>query len=258
MRLAFTDRGAGPVVVLLHGFPLSRAMWDRQVEALSANYRVIAPDLRGHGESPAPDGAYTMESMADDVVDLLDGLGIEDPVVLGGLSMGGYVSLALTLKNPARVRGLMLLDTKAEADSTEAAEGREKSAKAVLEAGNPGSVVEAMVPKLFAEATIKKNPALVESFRTLMNKTPAAGVAGALRGMAVRPEQTGRLGEIKIPTLVIVGEHDAITPPDGARRMADALPAGKIEVIPGAGHLAPCENPEAVNAAILKFLSGLG
>lgn len=258
MRLAFTDQGAGPVVVLLHGFPLSRAMWTEQVKALSASHRVIAPDLRGHGESPAPDGAYTMESMADDVVELLDGLGINDSVALGGLSMGGYVSLALALKYPDRVRALMLLDTKAEADSPEAADAREKSAREVLEAGNPGSVVEAMVPKLFAEATIKGNPALVDSFRSLMNKTPAAGVAGALRGMAVRPDQTGRLGEIKVPSLVIVGEHDAITPPEGARNMAAALPASQFEVIPGAGHLSPRENPEAVNAVILKFLSGLG
>jgi len=258
MRLAFTDRGIGPVVVPLHGFPLSRVMWARQIEALSASYRVIAPDLRGHGESPVPDGVYTMESMADDVVELLDRLGIDDPVALGGLSMGGYVALALALKHPNRVRALMLLDTKAEADSPEAAEGREKSAKAVLEAGHPGSVVEAMIPKLFAEATIKENPGLVDSFRALMEKTSAAGVAGALRGMAVRPDQTGRLGEIQVPSLVIVGEHDAITPPEGARAMAEALPESRFEVIPGAGHLAPCENPEAVNAVILKFLGGLG
>ncbi len=257
MRLAHTDQGSGPVVVLLHGFPLSRAMWSEQIKALSGSRRVIAPDLRGHGESPAPDGVYTMESMADDVVELLDGLGINGPVALGGLSMGGYVTLALALKYPDRVRGVMLLDTRSEGDSAEAAEGREKSARAVLEAGHPGSVVEAMVPKLFAEATIKEKPDLVASFRTLMEKTPAQGVAGALRAMAVRPDQTGRLGEIRVPSLVVVGEHDVITPPEGGRRMAEALPAGRFEIIPGAGHLSPCENPEAVNAVILKFLSGL-
>lgn len=258
MRLAFTDQGAGPVVVLLHGFPLNRSMWDNQVQALSGSYRVIAPDLRGHGESPAPDGVYQMESMADDVVELLDGLGIEDQVALGGLSMGGYVALALTLKYPKRVRGLMLLDTRAEADSAEAAEGREESAKAIHEAGTASSVVEGMVAKLFAESTLKENRGLVETFRSLMLETPAAGVIGALRGMAVRPDQTGRLGEIKVPSLVVVGEHDVITPPEGARRMADALPSSQFEIVPGAGHLSPCENPEAVNAAILKFLSGLG
>lgn len=258
MRLAFTDRGTGPVVVLLHGFPLNRSMWDNQVQALQGSYRVIAPDLRGHGESPAPDGVYEMESMAAEVVELLDGLEVKEPVALGGLSMGGYVALALTLKYPDRVRGLMLLDTKSEADSAEAAEGREASAKAIVEAGTASSVVEGMVPKLFAESTLKDNRELVERFRALMLDTPAAGVIGALRGMAVRPDQTGRLGEIKIPSLVIAGEHDAVTPPEGARRMAQALPSSQFEIIAGAGHLSPCENPEAVNAAILKFLSGLG
>lgn len=258
MRLAFTDRGAGPVVVLLHGFPLNRSMWDNQIQALEGSCRVIAPDLRGHGESQAPDGVYTMESMADDVVELLDGLEVKEPVVLGGHSMGGYVALALALKYPDRARGLMLVDTRSGADSAEAAEKREASAKAILEAGTASSVVEGLVAPLFAEATLKENRDLVERFRALMLETPAAGVIGALRGMAVRPDQTGRLGEIQVPSLVIVGEHDALTPPDGARRMADALPSSQFEIIPGAGHLAPNENPEAVNAAILKFLSGLG
>lgn len=257
MRLAYTDQGAGPVVVLLHGFPLSRAMWAEQIKALSGSYRVIAPDLRGHGESPAPEGAYTMEAMADDVVELLDDLGVTEPVALGGLSMGGYVTLALALKHPDRVRAVMLLDTRAEGDSAEAAAGREKSAKAVLEAGHPGSVVESMIPKLFAEPTINEKPDLVASFRTQMEKTPAQGVAGALRGMAARPDQTGRLGEIRVPSLVVVGEHDAITPPEVGRSMADALPASRFEIIPGAGHLSPSENSEAVNAVILKFLSGV-
>lgn len=255
--MAFTDQGAGPVVVLLHGFPLNRAMWAEQVKALSASYRVIAPDLRGHGESPAPNGVYTMESMADDVVELLDELGINEPVALGGLSMGGYVTLALVLKYPERIRAVMLLDTRCTADAPQAAADREKFAQTVLDDGHPTAAVEAIVPKLFARATIEKNPGLVGMLEERMEKTPAAGVAGALRGMAIRPDQTGRLGEIKAPTLVIVGEHDAITPPDGARAMADALPASRYVLIPDAGHLTPCENPAAVNEALLAFLSGL-
>lgn len=137
MLLAFTEQGSGPVVVLLHGFPLNRVMWAEQIQTLSAAHRVIAPDLRGHGDSPAPDAVYTMDSMADDVVELLDGLGVAEPVVVGGLSMGGYVALAMALKHPCRLRGLMLIDTRAAADAPEAAKGREVTAQAVLKAGHP-------------------------------------------------------------------------------------------------------------------------
>ena len=135
MRLAYTDTRTPPVVVLLHGFPLSREMWVEQLRALGSTYRVIAPDLRGHGESEAPKGAYTMDEMADDVVELLDHLGADGPVVLGGLSMGGYVALSLVLRHPRRVAGLMLFDTRAAADTAEAAKVREETAQAGAQGG---------------------------------------------------------------------------------------------------------------------------
>lgn len=124
MRLAFLDEGPGPAVVLLHGFPLSGAMWKEQLDGIGSTYRLIVPDLRGHGDSPAPDGVYTMDEMADDVIELLDTLSLDDPVVVGGLSMGGYVALSLAVRYPARIRGLMLMDTRAGADSPEAAQKR--------------------------------------------------------------------------------------------------------------------------------------
>ncbi|APW63844.1 alpha/beta fold hydrolase [Paludisphaera borealis] len=257
MLLAFTEQGSGPVVVLLHGFPLSRVMWAEQLKTLSESYRVIAPDLRGHGESPAPDAAYTMDLMADDVVELLDGLGVSEPVVVGGLSMGGYVALAMALKHPGRVRALMLIDTKAAADSPEAAQTREETAQAVLKAGNSGEVVAAMIPKLFGKSTLARHPDRVEPLKAEMEKTSASGVAGALRGMAIRPDRREQLAEIAVPTLVIVGEDDVIAPPAEARAMAEALPNGRLEVVSDAGHLAPYENPDAVDQAILGFLQGL-
>lgn len=257
MLLAFTEQGSGPVVVLLHGFPLSRVMWAEQVRTLSASHRVIAPDLRGHGDSPAPDAVYSMDAMADDVVELLDGLGVVEPVVVGGLSMGGYVALALALKHPDRLRALMLIDTRAVADSPEAAKGREESARAVLQAGGPHAVVEAMIPKLFGKSTLARHPDRVESMRAEMEKTSASGVAGALRGMAIRPDRRGDLAGITVPTLVVVGEEDVIAPPDEARAMADALPDGRLEVIPAVGHLSPVEDPRAFDEVVLRFLQGL-
>ncbi|AMV36873.1 alpha/beta fold hydrolase [Planctomyces sp. SH-PL62] len=254
MLLAYNDEGTGPVVVLLHGFPLSRAMWAEQVRALSPSFRAITPDLRGHGESPAPDAVYTMDQMAEDVVEMLDGLGVTEPVAMGGLSMGGYVALALVLKHPERVRALILADTRAAADTLDAARLREESARGVLQAGHPGAIVEAMLPRLFAESTIRDRPALVSPIRAMMEATSASGVAGALRGMAARPDRREDLRTITVPTLVVVGEKDAISPPDEARAIVEALPDARLAEIPEAGHLSPVENPEAFNAAILDFL----
>lgn len=254
MRLAYSDEGTGPVVVLLHGFPLNRTMWEAQIRALTPEYRVIAPDLRGHGESPAPDGVYTMEAMADDVAETLDGLGIAGPVVVGGLSMGGYVALALALNHPLRVAALILADTRAAADTAEAAARREETAQAVLRTGDVGAVVDAMLPRLFSQATFRDRPALVPPIKAVMEGTPPPGVVGALRGMACRADRRARLEEISCPVLVAVGEDDAITPRDEMKAMADALAGSRFVAVPGAGHLAPYEKPDAFNSALLDFL----
>jgi pimeloyl-ACP methyl ester carboxylesterase len=257
MKLAHAERGTGPVVVLLHGFPLSRALYEHQLNALGSVYRVIAPDLRGHGDSPSPDGAYTMDEMADDVIELLDGLGIDQPVVLGGLSMGGYVALSLVRRYPRRVRGLILIDTRAAADTPEAARTREETARAVLQAGHAGSIIETMIPRLFGKTTLERHPERVGPMLAVMERTSAKGVAGALRGMAIRPDRRAELRSITVPTLVLVGEDDVISPPSEAREIAKTLPDARLQVIPSAGHLAPYENPSAVNDAIRRFLNSL-
>jgi len=257
MRLAYTDQGPGPAVVLLHGFPLGREMWKEQTVGIGSIYKVIAPDLRGHGDSPAPEGDYTIDEMADDVIELLDRLGLDEPVVLGGLSMGGYVALSLMARYPRRFRALMLMDTRAAADTPEAAANREGSAQAVLTAGHSGPVVAAMLPRLFARITLEERPERVTPLRELMERNSARGVVGALRAMARRPDRRDALAGIRVPTLVIVGEEDAITPPAEAQALADAIPGARLEVIPASGHLAPYENPAVANAVILRFLDGL-
>jgi 3-oxoadipate enol-lactonase len=256
MKLPFDDRGTGPVVVLLHGFPFDRTMWSAQADALSAHFRVIVPDLRGHGQAKAPSGVYTMDLMADDVIETLDHLGVRD-VVLGGLSMGGYVALSAILRHPDHFRALMLMDTRAGADSPEAAQGRLSTATKVEAEGNVSAVVEGMIPKLFAPTTFSAKPALVASTRSMMMRTPPETVASALRGMAARPDRTEDLPAITYPSLVLVGEHDAITPPDAAKAMDAALPDSRLEIIAGAGHLAPMERPAEVNQALLTFLHAL-
>jgi 3-oxoadipate enol-lactonase len=257
MRLAYSDEGTGRPVVLLHGFPLSRAMWHEQISGIGPSYRVIAPDLRGHGESPAPEGVYTMDAMADDVIELLDELNIVEPTVLGGLSMGGYVAFSLIARYPNRVRGLILMDTRASADMAAVAQDREASARAVLDANSAHPVIAKMLPRLFGKATLDGHPERAEPLRALMEQCPPRGIAGALRGMALRPDRRPMLAEIAVPTLVLVGEEDVITPPDEVRAMALAIPNSELVVVPQAGHLAPYENPAAANKAILQFVKSL-
>jgi 3-oxoadipate enol-lactonase len=257
MDLAYADEGPGPVVVLLHGFPLSKAMWEEQLSGIGSIYRVIAPDLRGFGESSVPEGVYTMDAMADDVVELLETLEIMGPVVVGGLSMGGYVALSLVARYPTRVKALILMDTRAGADTPEAAQGREATAKTVLAADSAAPVVEAMLPRIFCKMTLEQRPERVEPMKAVMEQTAPQGIAGALRGMASRPDRRGDLRKIAVPTLVMVGEEDILTPPAESQAMAEAIPNARLEVIPQAGHMAPYENPAAANAAILRFLKGL-
>jgi len=255
MLLAYDDYGPGPVVVLLHGFPLNRSMWAEQVSEIGSMYRVIAPDLRGHGETAAPEGVYTIDDMADDVVELLDALQLWEPIVLGGLSMGGYVALSLVTRFPERVRALMLLDTRATSDSPEAAANREQLARKTESTGSTEPVIAAFLPKLLGEAKREGHPERVAAVREMMKRTPTRALAGALRGMAIRPDRSSELSQIKVPTLVLVGADDGITPPEEMRSLADQLPRARFVIIPDAGHLAPMENADATNKEILAFLS---
>ncbi|MHC4399831.1 MAG: alpha/beta fold hydrolase [Planctomycetota bacterium] len=257
IELATVDRGAGLPLVLVHGFPLDHAMWDAQIEELSGYCRVIAPDLRGFGRSGVTEGKVTMGRFADDVDALLNALGIDEPVVFCGLSMGGYVAWQFWHKYPSRTRGLVLCDTRAGADTPAAAAGRLKTAGEVMRDGLD-ALAESMLPKLLAPTTLAENAELVESLRRVMLATDRRGAAAAARGMAERPDFTPRLPEIASPALVLVGELDAISTPGEMRSVAEAIPGARYVEIPAAGHMAPLENPAPVNAAIRAFLASLG
>lgn len=252
VRIHFEVHGDGPPVVLVHGYPLSGRLWDGVIPLLSPNYRVIVPDLRGMGRSEASDVA-TMDDYADDLRAVLAAADESRPVVLVGMSMGGYVSLAFCRRHRDRVRGLAMVDSRAGADSVEAAEGRHRTAERVLREGSV-FVADEMVGKLFASGA----PAdLRERWRARMASTSPRGVAAALRAMAGRPDSEPLLRELNLPLLVVVGAEDAITPVEGARAMAQ-LGAGTLEIIPGAGHMAPAEKPEIVAGALRRFLEEIG
>lgn len=251
--LAWDDVGHGIPVVLLHAFPLNRSMWARQREELSSRYRVIAPDLRGHGESSLPEEDSTMERLAEDVSGLLDELGLER-VVLGGLSMGGYVSLAFYRCYAERVLALILADTRAGADSEEGRRGRAELA-AVAEGLGSAAVAERTLPKLLGASTQQRNPQLVETVRDIIRTTSPQGIVRALRGMAARPDSNELLAKISCPTLILVGEEDTLTPPAESEAMARAIPGARLGKLTGAGHLSNLEQPIQFDSLLFDFLT---
>jgi pimeloyl-ACP methyl ester carboxylesterase len=229
-------------------------MWDEQAEKLSDHYRVIAPDLRGFGSSQRSD-AFTIESLADDTHLFLEQLAAT-PCVLAGLSMGGYIALAYARKYPNDLRGLILIDTKAAGDTPQQKEGRAKMIELARTSGAT-AVAEQMLPKLLGAGTVENRPEVVKSVRRMAEACSAQTIEYALRAMRDRPDRTAELPDIKVPTLVIVGDADAITPPDIAESMHKAIHGSTLEIIRGAGHMSPMEQPEQVNRAIERFMAEL-
>ncbi len=255
IELAYEVAGTGSPVVLLHGFPFNRTLWREQLEALSERYRVITIDLRGHGETAATPAPATMEEMAGDVAALLDELRIAR-IVLGGLSMGGYVALAFYRLFPERVRALILADTRPQADTEQARLTREETAVRALSHGMH-TIADAMLPKLLAPSTQDERPEVVARVREMIMNTDPQGAASALRGMAVRSDQTELLREINCPTLIIVGNLDLITSPADAELMNREIRGSRLEVIAGAGHVSNIERPAEFNRALENFLRAL-
>ncbi len=253
IQLAYEDTGLGLPVVLLHGYPFNRSLWTEQVSALSNSYRVITPDLRGLGESEATPGAATMNRMAQDVAALLDHLEISR-VVVGGLSMGGYVALAFYKEFRSRVRALVLADTRPQADTEDGKQTRFQQAEKALAAGMAG-IADSMLPKLLTPETVSKHPEIVKRVRDMMLKTKPEGAAGALLGMAEREDQTPLLAQITCPTLILVGREDPITPPADSEKMHREIAGSRLVVIDNASHVSNLERTEQFNDELVRFLN---
>ncbi len=252
VNLAVDVRGEGPVVLFIHGYPLDRTIWEPQVAALEG-WRRIAPDLRGMGLSDAPDLGYSMATYAADLAALLDTLGA-DRAVLCGLSMGGYIAFEFLRCWRERVAGLVLIDTRAEADSADGKRSRDEAA-ALAREGGAAAIAETMLPKVLASSAPTE---LVERTRQLMSAAPVSGIVGALTAMRDRADSTPLLGSlVGIPALVMVGSEDRLTPPARASAMASAIPDARLIVVAGAAHLPTLEQPSVVTDALRAFLSGL-
>lgn len=243
------EAGDGPVAIFVHGFPLDGSMWLDQVAALASERRCLVPDLRGFGRSaPTAKASLTMEQHAEDIAALLDIEDVDKADIIG-LSMGGYVALALAERYPDRVRSLVLVDTRAGGDSEEGRAKRDAAAEKVVAEGRSA------FHDGLAGALLAPNASLTARarLRTMIEATPVETIVAALNGMKVRADRTELLARIQVPTAVIVGELDELTPPSEAEAMVSALPKGELFVIPEAGHLAPMEAPQAVSDVLAKW-----
>jgi pimeloyl-ACP methyl ester carboxylesterase len=254
LSMAVLQRGIqGPPLLLVHGFPLTHAMWQPQIDFFADRCRVIAPDLRGFGATNLPAGNSSMEQMADDLAGLLDALQIDKPVTFCGLSMGGYVGWEFFRKHRPRLAGLIQCDTRAVGDTPEVAKGRRILAAKVLAEGSKVAA-ESMMPKLFGPQTPEEQTHLLHAIREMIESNAPAGIAAALEGLATRRDSRPLLAQIDVPTLVIVGEHDAISTVAEMREFAAQIPGAEFVEVPTAGHLSTLENPAVVNQAIERFL----
>lgn len=248
-QLNYIEHGEGPLAVFVHGFPLDHRMWLGQLDALSRSRRCVAVDLRGSGGSPAwHGGALTMEQHAVDIVDLIDHLG-ESQADIIGLSMGGYVALAMWERHHEVVRSLVLADTKAAGDDDAGKAGRDAAAARLVREGR-SSWGGGLIDVLVADSASTEVRARM---RDMVEDTAYETIVAALMGMKERKDRSGLLASITVPTLVAVGEHDALTPPEVARSMATAIPGAHLSVIPNAGHMAPLEQPNPFNLGVAEF-----
>lgn len=254
-RLAVHTAGSGLPLLLLHGFPLDHGMWARQ-EPLADKVRLIVPDQRGFGGSTGP-GPESIEQLADDAVALLDALHVAGPAVICGLSMGGYVAQHVAARHPDRVAALILVDTRLEADTPEVRAGRVDLAAKVGRLGQ-ALVADAMIPRLLAESPEARaaagRDAIEAELRRMIVSQPVATIQAALAALGERPDMTDRMRGLRVPTLLVVGAEDALTPPACMEHAQQVIPAAQLLVVPRAGHMTPLESPGVFNAAVLEFL----
>jgi pimeloyl-ACP methyl ester carboxylesterase len=251
MTYQAAGRPGAPALILIHGFPLDSGMWGAQLTGLARHCFVVAPDLRGHGLSKLGGAPYSVDQHADDVAALMETLGIARAVI-GGLSMGGYAVLAFWRRHADKAAGIALIDTRANADTEEGKAARDATIARIRERG-VGILADEMLPRLLAPAP-QVDAKIGSALRTMIERQPVEGMVGALAAMRDRPDAMALLTTVSVPAAVIVGEADAITPVSVAEEMARRLSDVRLTVVPGAGHMAPLEAPDAVNAALLDLV----
>ncbi len=249
--------GQGSPLLLVHGFPLDHHMWDSVIARLAEHHQVIAPDLRGFGQSDGYVEIAPMELFADDLASILSALEITQPITFCGLSMGGYIGWQMWRRHPDRLARLIQLDTRAAADNETQARARGVNAQHVLTNGMR-DVPDNMLPKLLSEKTRASQPEVVETLTQMILRQDPRATAAAQRGMAQRPDVSNWLPEISLPTLVLCGSEDGISPPVEMKSFAEKIPGAKFIEIPNAGHMVPLENPAATSEAILSFCRDAG
>lgn len=251
-EIFYEIRGNGPPVVLLHPFPSHHEFWHPVAAALESRYRLVLPDLRGHGDSEIGEGPALMQKHASDIARVLDATGIGQAAFVG-CSIGGYILFEFWRRYRARMTALVLCDTRPQADNAEARANRLKAADSVLEQGTE-PFIEAMSPKLLGRTTVSTRPDLVAGARAMMRKMSAEDISQVQRGMAERPDSVADLKTINIPTLIVIGEEDVLSTVADGELMRQNIAGSELKVIPKAGHYAPYEQPEAVGKVLRQFL----
>jgi pimeloyl-ACP methyl ester carboxylesterase len=251
-EIFYEIRGSGPPVVLLHPFPSDREFWHPVAAALASRYRLILPDLRGHGDSEVGEGPALMQKHASDVARVLDAAGVRK-AAFAGCSIGGYILFEFWRRFRARMTSLALLDTRPQADNAKARANRLRAADAVLEQGT-GPFIESMIPKLMGRTTVATRPDLVAGARAMMRKMSAEDISQVQRGMAERPDSVADLKTINVPTLIAIGEEDVLSTVADGELMRQNIAGSQLKVIPKAGHYAAWEQAEAVGEVLRQFL----
>jgi pimeloyl-ACP methyl ester carboxylesterase len=262
MRIAVDDavidvasEGSGDPIVLIHGFPVTREVWDAQAARLSTHMRVIRPDLRGMGRSSVPDGPYLMETLAADIAAVLDTLGI-DRAAIAGHSLGGYVAMAFCRMYTERVTRLALVCSRLAADTPQTAKSREDLADRAERENSIDAIVDSYVPRLFSTVLLEKRAPIIDLARSMARQNSAAGAVAMLRGMAQRVDAHDIAEELQMPVLIVAGGADQVVPLPEADAMARTFPGGHLQVLGRSGHLPMLEEPDALSDLLLGFAAG--
>lgn len=255
--LSYNDEGpeGAPIIIFIHGFPLNKSMWDKQVKALKDNYRVIAYDIRGHGNSEVGTVNFSIDLFVNDLLSFMDTLEIEK-TILCGLSMGGYIALNAVENHPERFNALVLSDTNCTADTSEAKEKRMNTIESIKENGLD-KFANDLIINLFAAESFKKNSEEIPVVKEMIVKTTTQSLFKSLHALAGRKETCSKLTEIKVPVLILVGEEDKITPPEVASALQEKIKDSQLSIIEHAGHLSNMENEDEFNNQLMKFIGNI-